>query len=378
MKAIINGRIITPDLVLDHKVLVFDDKIIGIFDEIPTECDVIDANGLYVSPGLIDVHIHGCMGFDVMDDHEEAIKVMSERIAKNGITSFLPTTMTMGQMQIFKALDYVRHFMSEDLDGATVLGAHLEGPFINAQYKGAQNEDFIATPSWEFIHDYADVIKLLTYAPECDKGLVFTNAVMSSDAKIALSIGHSAASYSDACAAIAHGCRHVTHMFNAMTPLNHRDPGIVGAALMHDVFVELIADKVHVTPELFQFMLDNKGSDQIVLVTDSMRAGCMEDGDYDLGGQAVCVKCGAARLHDGTLAGSVLNLNDAVRNFYENCNVNLPDAVKMASLNPARSIGVDSYKGSLEIGKDADIVLFDSDFRCRMTIIKERVVFTDM
>ena len=375
MKAIVNGRIITPNSILEDKVLVFDEKIIGIFDEAPSECDVIDADGLYVSPGLIDVHIHGCMGFDTMDDNHEAIKVISEQIVKNGVTSFLPTTMTMGLEPISKALNHVRRFMSQNLEGARVLGAHLEGPFVNVQYKGAQNEDFIIAPNWEFVRDYADVIRLVTYAPECDTDFVFTNAVMASSANITLSIGHSAASFDEACSAIHRGCSHVTHMFNAMTPLNHRDLGVVGAALMKDVFVELIADKVHVSPDLFQFLLDNKGDDRIVLITDSMRAGCMADGDYDLGGQMVRVEDGAAKLHDGTLAGSVLSLNDAVRNFHDNCNVSLPVAVKMASLNPATSIGIDDKKGSLEIGKDADIALFDNNFHCQKTIVEGRIVF---
>lgn len=375
MKAIINGKIVTPNSILVNKVLVFDKVIIGVFDEPPSECAVIDANGLYISPGLIDVHTHGCIGFDVMDDTCEAVKVMSERIAKNGVTSFLPTTMTMGQACISKALNNIRGYMSQDLLGAQVLGAHLEGPFVNAQYKGAQNEDFIVAPNWEFVRDYADVIRLVTYAPECDIDFVFTKAVLGLDANITLSIGHSAAGYARACAAIEHGCSHVTHMFNAMTPLNHRDPGVVGAALMSDAFVELIADKIHVSPDLFQFVLNNKGEDRIVLITDSMRAGCMDDGDYDFGGQSVRVENGAARLSNGTLAGSVLNLNDAVRNFYEHSHVTLPTAIKMASSNPARSLGLDARKGSLETGKDADIALFDIDFICRMSLVGGRVVF---
>ena len=375
MKAIVNGKIITPNSILENKVLVFDKLIVGVFDVVPNECDVIDANGLYVSPGLIDVHIHGCMGFDVMDSDYNAIKVMSERIAKNGVTSFLPTTMTMDQKRICKSLDNIRTYMRQDLEGAQVLGAHLEGPFVNSRYKGAQNGDFIIVPCWEFIQNYIDVIRLVTYAPECDIDFVFTDAVLATKANIKLSIGHSAAKYTEACKAITRGCSHITHLFNAMSPLNHRDPGVVGAALMNDVFVELIADKVHVNPELFQFVLDNKGENKIVLITDSMRAGCMNDGDYDLGGQAVRVKDGAARLHDDTLAGSVLSLNDAVRNFYENSNASISSAIKMASLNPAKSIGMDNQKGSLEIGKEADIALFDSEFRCHMTIVQGRVVF---
>ena len=375
MKAIVNGKIVTPDAVLEGKVLIFDRVIVGIVDALPDGCEVIDANGMYVSPGLIDVHIHGCMGFDVMDSVCEAVKIVSESIVKNGVTSFLPTTMTMEQEDVFRALESVRRFMAEDLEGARVLGAHLEGPFVNVGYKGAQDERFVRVPSWDLVAGYADVIRVVTYAPECDEGFDFTNCVMDFDVDIRLSMGHSGASFGLAMEAIRRGCGHVTHLFNAMSPMNHRDPGVVGAALMSDVFVELIADNVHVSPDMYQFVFDNKGSDRVVLITDSMRAGGMEDGDYDLGGQAVRVSDGVARLEDGTLAGSVLCLNDAVRNFYKGCDVSISDVFKMASLNPAKSIGVDGCKGSLEIGKDADIALFDGDFRCRMTICEGRVVF---
>ena len=377
MKAIINGKIMSRNKVLENKVLIFNEQIMGLEDEAPLNCEVIDAKGLYVSPGLIDVHIHGSCGFDTMDDDPLAIKHISQCIAKKGVTSFLPTTMTMEAEAIYKALEHVRYWMNQPLEGATVLGAHLEGPFINETFKGAQPAAHMIKPSFDFIKDYLDVIKLITYAPELDENHYFTKKVKAKT-KITLSMGHTNASYEEAVSAFACGCSHVTHLFNGMRPLNHREPGAVGAALSQDVFCELIADMIHVNPGLYQFVLHNKGRDKVVLITDSMRAGCMKDGHYDLGGQPVRVKNGVARLEAGSLAGSVLTLNQGVHNFYRHTDTTIVDAVHMAALNPAKSLGISHRKGSLELGKDADIALFNDEFSCFLTICEGRVVYNEM
>lgn len=374
MYAIVNGKIITPDEVVENKVLLFDKKIIGISDEVPTNHEVIDAMGCYVSPGLIDVHVHGSCGADTMDQSVEAIQTISEGIVKNGVTAFLPTTMTMSPKDIYGALDVIRECMNKELNGAKVMGAHMEGPFINAIYKGAQPEQYIVKPSYKFIEEYTDVIKLVSYAPEMDDNYAFTKEVKEKT-DITLSIGHTNATYDQAIEAINHGVSHVTHLFNAMTPLNHREPGVVGAALTSHCYCEMIADKIHINKNLFQFVLDNKGKHKVVLITDSMRAGCMKDGKYDLGGQDVYVKDGAARLESGSLAGSVLTLNKAIYNFIENTNATINEAIHMATLNPAKSIGIDAFKGSLEIGKDADIAVFDEEMNCRLAISEGRIIF---
>jgi len=375
MKAIINGKIVTPTDVLESKVLVIHDgEIIEIADVAPVDADLIDAKGFIVAPGFVDVHIHGSMGADVMDGTVDAIKTIASGIARYGTTSFLPTTLTMAQADVYKSLEAVRNLQGEALVGAEVLGAHLEGPFINVKYKGAQNEAFVAAPDYEWIKDFSDVIKLVTYAPEMDPDFEFTKAVKA-ETGVTLSIGHSDASYELASRAIENGCSHMTHLFNAMTGLHHRDPGIVGAALIHDVFTELIADKVHVSEYLFQFLLDNKGEGRIVLITDSMRAGGMKNGVYDLGGQEATVKDGVARLVDGTLAGSVLTMNQAVRNFYEHTDATLFEVIRLASLNPATSIHVSDRKGSLEVGKDADIIFLDDAFNCHLTLVRGEVVY---
>ena len=375
MKAIVNGRIIIPNEVLENKVLVIGlGKIISITDVAPANAEIIDARGLIIAPGFVDIHIHGSMGADVMDGTVDAIRVISASIAQYGTTSFLPTTMTMSREDVYQSLDIIKSLQGKALAGAEVLGAHLEGPFINEKYKGAQNETSIISPDYRWIKDFSDVIKVITYAPEMDPDFKFTRQVKAETGAI-LSIGHSEANYELASKAIKCGCSHVTHLFNAMTGLHHRDPGIVGAALTHDVFTELIADTVHVSKHLFQFVLDNKGKDRIVLITDSMRAGCMKDGLYNLGGQVVHVKNGVARLADETLAGSVLTLNQAVHSFYRSTDATLSEAIGMASLNPATSIHVSDCKGSIEIGKDADIILLDDEFNCHLTFVKGEVVY---
>lgn len=377
MKAIINGKIITRSGVLENKVLVFNETIQQIQEEVPTDCHVIDSKGMYIAPGLIDVHVHGSCGADTMDQTKEAIEVISAGISKNGVTSFLPTTMTMSQEDIYGALEVIRLCMNQPLNGAKVLGAHMEGPFINAIYKGAQLDKYIIKPSYQLIENYTDVIKLVSYAPEMDENYSFTKEVKEKT-DITLSIGHTNATYNQAKEAFNCGCSHVTHLFNAMTSLNHREPGVVGAALTSDVFTELIADTIHVNQQLFQFVLDNKGKHKMVLITDSMRAGCMKDGVYDLGGQAVFVKDGAARLESGNLAGSVLMLNKAVYNFFKNTDLTIDEAIHMASLNPATSIGIANCKGSLEIGKDADISIFDEEMNCYLTIVEGREVYNQL
>lgn len=374
MKCIVNGKIILENDILENKVLVFDDKILDILDEAPKNCEIIDAKGKYVSPGFIDIHIHGNMGKDTMDATKEALTTIAKSIVRHGVTSFLPTTMTMDQESIYNALDAIKSLMGYGEDKAEILGAHLEGPFINQKYKGAQNESYIIEPSYEFIEKYKDVIKVITYAPEQDENFKFTKEVVK-NTDIALSIGHSKATFNQATEAINLGARNITHLFNAMTPLNHRNPGVVGAGLTSDVYCEIIADKIHISEGLFQFILDNKGEDKLILITDSIEAGGLEDGEYSLGGQKVTVKDSQARLESGALAGSVMPLNKMVYNFLNNTNLDIRKVVRLAAINPARSIGIDKTKGSIEIGKDADIILIDEDINCYMTINKGNIVY---
>ncbi|WML36929.1 N-acetylglucosamine-6-phosphate deacetylase [Clostridium sp. OS1-26] len=385
MRAIINGRVVLENCILEDKVVLFDTQIKGLINRIEfeknvnggsyDEIDIIDAKGSYVSPGFIDLHIHGSGGRDAMDGELEDLKIISQSIAQNGVTGFLPTTMTMSKEKIYKALDNIREGMKLDLGGAKVLGAHMEGPFINPKYKGAQKEDYIIEPNYNFINGYEDVIKIITLAPEKDNNSQFIRSVKE-NTNIVLSIGHSDATYEEAMESIEKGVSHATHLFNAMSPLNHRKPGVIGAVFNSNINCELIADKIHVHPGVFQTVVNIKGVDKVLLITDSMRAGCMKDGVSELGGQKVIVKDNSARLEDGTLAGSILTLNKAVKNMVENTNLNIYQAISMVSLNSAKDIGISDRKGSIEEGKDADIVIFDEEYNVSHTIVEGKTVFT--
>ncbi|EJE7233406.1 N-acetylglucosamine-6-phosphate deacetylase [Clostridium sporogenes] len=378
MKAIVNGKIIVGNEILENKVLLFEKKIIDILDRdnvcLSKNDYIIDAKGLYISPGFIDVHIHGSGGKDAMDGKIESIKVISNTIAKRGVTSFLPTTMTMAKEHIYKALDVIEQAMNMDLGGAKVLGAHLEGPFINPKYKGAQKVDFIKNPSFDFIKGYENVIKIITLAPEKDENFKFLKYIKE-NTDIVLSIGHSDATYEQAIAAIDNGISRATHIFNAMTPLNHRKPGIIGAIMNTDISCELIADNIHVHKGAINVLTKIKGKDKIILITDSMRAGCMNNGIWELGGQKVIVKNGSARLEDNTLAGSILTLDNAIKNMKNNIDASLCEIISMVTINPAKDINIYDKKGSIEKGKDSDIVIFDKDINIRMTIVEGNIVY---
>ncbi|AVQ37460.1 N-acetylglucosamine-6-phosphate deacetylase [Clostridium botulinum] len=378
MKAIVNGKIIVGNEILENKVLLFEKKIIDILDRdnvcLSKNDYIIDAKGLYISPGFIDVHIHGSGGKDAMDGKIESIKVISNTIAKRGVTSFLPTTMTMAKEHIYKALDAIEQAMNMDLGGAKVLGAHLEGPFINPKYKGAQKVDFIKNPSFDFIKGYENVIKIITLAPEKDENFKFLKDIKE-NTDIVLSIGHSDATYEQAMVAIDNGISRATHTFNAMTPLNHRKPGIIGAIMNTNISCELIADNIHVHKGAINVLTKIKGKDEIILITDSMRAGCMKNGIWELGGQKVIVKDGSARLEDNTLAGSILTLDRAVKNMKNNIDASLCEIISMVTINPAKDINIYDKKGSIEKGKDSDIVIFDKDINIRMTIVEGDIVY---
>ena len=374
MKAIINGRILLPDQEISGKALLFDTQIRGLADveTARRECDtVIDAQGAYVSPGLVDVHIHGYLGEDTSDGSEDGVRKMARGLLANGVTSFLPTTMTVPFEEIDRALCVVRSLMPQsreaDFDGAEILGAHAEGPFINPSKKGAQAETAILAPDADKLLPYADVVRVVSMAPEMEGGIACVRKLAPA---MAVSVGHTGATYDIALKAFEAGADHVTHTFNAMTALNHRDPGVVGAALTTDkAYCELIADTFHIHPGLFSLLARAKG-DHLVLISDCTRAGGLSDGEYTLGGQPIFVKGIECRLADGTIAGSVLRLNNAVKNLYEHTDLPVYAAVNCASLYAARSIRRGDAKGSLEAGKDADITLFDDTFTAQKTFVR--------
>ena len=376
MKAIINGRIILKDSMIEDGALLFSDVIEGVvpMDEIPEGAEVIDACGGYVAPGLIDIHIHGYLGKDVCDGEEESIRVISEGLIKNGVTGYLPTTMTEDMAVIRKALNVLRSLKEESKSwkGSTILGAHAEGPFISAAKKGAQDPKYILKPDAAFVKEYADIIKIITLAPEEDTETFDAIREMVKDTDVVVSMGHTSADYDTALKATKNGVKHATHLFNAMTPMAHRAPGVVGAVFNSDVSCEVIADTFHVSAALYDMLWKLKGR-KLCFITDCLPAGGLPYGEYTLGGQKIIYNDIVCRLEDGTVAGSVLPLNEGVWNVYQNSQIPLWECVNGASLNPATAIGLSDTKGSLEVGKDADIIITDGEFEVVKTIIKGEI-----
>ncbi len=372
MKAIINGKIILKDRVVEDKVLLYSDVIEGVVtpEQIPADAEIIDANGGYVSPGLIDIHIHGYLSKDVCDGEEESIRTIAGGIVKNGVTGFLPTTMTVDMAVIRKAPEVCRNLKEESKSwaGSAILGCHAEGPFISESKKGAQDPKYILKPDAKFVKEYADIIKIITLAPECDTEDFAAIREISRDTDVVISMGHTSADYDTAMASTTAGVKHVTHLFNAMTPLAHRAPGVVTAAFNSDVTTEVIVDTFHVNSCFYDLLYKIKGR-KLCFITDCLPAGGLPYGEYTLGGTKIIYRDIVCRLEDGTVAGSVLPLNKGVWNVYTNSNIPLNECVNGATLNPATAIGVDDRKGSLDVGKDADIIITDDSFNVLKTII---------
>ena len=375
MKAIIHGTIVMPDGERRGKALLYTNRIIGLAEEaeaLERADDIFDAEGRYVVPGLVDVHIHGYGGADVSDDDPDGVRRMAQCLLQNGVTSFLPTTLTVAWDRLAGICGHMRALRTEstrpDFPGAEILGIHLEGPFINPDYKGAQNPAYILAPDAERVLPFADIIRVLTLAPEMPGAGNFIETIRQKTT-IALSMGHTGATFDQAMAAADRGVTRVTHLFNAMTQMVPRQPGVVGAALSSDLYTELIADTFHVSAGLFPLLVKAKGR-RLVLITDALRAAGMPDGEYENGGQAFVLKGVECRLRDGTIAGSVLRLNQAVKNLRDYGGITLAEAIRAASLNAAASAGLAQSKGSLEAGKDADIVLMDTDCQVWQTIVR--------
>lgn len=381
------GRVLTPDAEISDGVVIIDggriayvgaavdSPLIASSDEIE-----IDANGGIVCPGFIDMHVHGGGGADTMDGTDEALRVMARTHAKYGTTALLPTTVTAPHDTLLEVAAAVRRAVGTDTGGAQVLGLHLEGPYINPKRAGAHNPDHMRLPTRHELEQLYEAAgsswRVVTMAPEVLGAHAATRWLVERGVRVA--IGHTDATYEQAMAAVSAGARHATHLFNAMRGWHHREPGCIGAILdRDDVAAELIADGLHVHPAAIRVVLRCKGPERAVLVTDCMRARDMPDGEYRLGDVMVTVRDGQARLQDGlTLAGSLLTMADGVRLLVQQVGVSLADAVRMAASSPARALGVDHVKGTLEAGKDADVVVFDQDLTVRATIVAGRVVYS--
>ncbi|MGM0435631.1 MAG: N-acetylglucosamine-6-phosphate deacetylase [Bacillota bacterium] len=366
-----NARIITPETVLQNHSLILEDGYIkGIVppSNLIKVQKVIDAKGAYLAPGLFDIHQHGNSGYDVMDASPEALESIAAHNLEKGVTSFLATVMTASdesmRASIENAVDFSNHQTIEDAL-STMEGIYLEGPFFSEVKRGAQPKLDLRLPDRALLKDYLDLsnglIKVVSLAPEIKNAQNVIDLV--TERHVVGAIGHTDATYDETLAAVEQGMSLATHMFNGMRGFSHREPGALGGVL-HDprVYGELVVDNVHLHPVAVDLALRSKGAEKIVLISDAMRATGLEDGTYELAGQTVNVVHGKATLPDGTLAGSTLDLIDAVRTMVDKHSVPVHAAFNMASLNPAKALNMDVTIGSIESGKRADFLLLGENF----------------
>ena len=378
----INAHVYTPDQVHEPGWLLTEGariRLIGSGQPPPlldgTATRMIDAAGLHLLPGFIDLHAHGACGCDTMDASPAALHAMAQFYAQQGVTSFLPTTWTASHEDTARALDVITELTGRVPEGATILGAHMEGPYLNADKSGAQASQHIRRADPIEVRALLDQnhVRLVALAPEFPENMWLIEECVRRG--ITVSAAHTAATYQQMMIAVEHGLRQATHTFNAMTGLGHREPGAVGAVMTSaHIRAELIADNIHVHPATMNVLVKVKGPDRVILVTDAIRGAGRPDGEYKVDQRTMTVHDGAARLPDGTLAGSVLTMDRALRNIMAATGLPLRDAWPMTSWNAARSIGVAQTKGSLEVGKDADLVLINSTLQLIMTVVEGDVV----
>jgi N-acetylglucosamine-6-phosphate deacetylase len=348
----------------------------GIAPQFDGAIERIDGSGLTTLPGFIDVHVHGSAGHDTMDATPAALAALAGFYATHGVTGFLATTMTGSGEAIRQALENGAACVGPFEDGATLLGVHLEGPYLNVQMKGAQAGRDIRTADPAEYRPWLDlnVIRQVTVAPEFPENHAFIRDCVARG--IVVSMGHTAATFDEVRQAVDLGVRQATHTFNAMTPVHHRTVGTAGAVLsMDEIACELITDTIHVHPAILKMAIRAKGIDRIVAITDAIRGAGMPDGQYDLGGQLVTVCDGMATIDGGSLAGSTLTMDRGLRNILAATGLSLSEAWPMTSANAAAQLGIADRKGRLAVGHDADIVLLDHENNVRLTIAEGRVVY---
>lgn len=378
-----NAKIVLKDRVIEGDILTADGIIRDIIDrKSPVKAETlevensIDLDGKYVVPGFIDVHIHGSNGADAMDGTAEALKTISSYIATKGTTKFLATTLTSSKEELINVLKIAADLQNKELDGATIFGVHMEGPYFDIEYKGAQNEKYMKPATEKEIKDYLDVkpglVKMMSLSPHTEQSIETVKFLKENG--VIVSVGHSAAKFNDVMKAVDAGLSHSTHTFNGMRGINHREPGVAGAVLISDkINAEVIFDKVHIHPEIVRLMIKAKGTDKVVCITDAMAATGLPNGDYKLGELDVYVKDGEARLKSNdSLAGSVLTLDKAFRHVIE-LGYPIYEAVKLTSTNAAVEFGLNA--GAIEVGKEADFAILDDSYNVDMTIVNGNIKY---
>ncbi len=378
--ALVGGKIVTPFRVVKNgAILIKDDRIyeIGETDEINfgDDTEVIDVSGNIIAPGFVDLLVHGGAGRGFSDEDEDSIQIISDYFLSQGSTTMMASLHAKPKQQLLNDFRRLARYIKANPD-SNIKGIHMEGPYLNPEYKGAMNEEYLWEPSIESFLEMYDAsdgfLKIMTIAPELPGALEVIREA--SFRGVICSIGHSTASYEEIVKAIDHGAMHVTHMFNAMKPMHHRHPSLMTAALLREELkIELIADTFHVHPAMMELLLKFKTPKNIVLITDSIRAGGMHEGEYHFSDQKVFLKDNIATLADGTLAGSTLTLNRAVKNLIDTTEVKITDAFRMSSLNGSKVIG--AGRGILAAGKIADIVVLNENFDVEMTLIAGEIRF---
>lgn len=379
------ATVLTPTQTLTRSTVVASDdgriSYIGPMEDAPrVDGERLDLRGRFVIPGFINIHVHGGNGitFGNMDALEEDLENYSRWAAQNGVSGFLISIMAPTGDELTRMIEAYVPIFERGVSGAEALGIHLEGPFMNVEKKGAQNPKWIHDPDLEeakgFLKAGQGWIHQVTIAPELPGAKEV--AALFRQAGVVNAVAHSAADYDIAREAFLGDWTHVTHTFNAQTGLHHRKPGLVGAVMnMDDITAELIADEIHVHPGAMKVLVRAIGTDRVVLITDGMEAAGLPEGDYHLLGHEISVRDGAARMADGTLAGSAAVLNQCVRNIHKDVDVSLIDAVKMATLNPARAMGFSNRLGSIALGKDASLTVIDKDVNVYLTMVQGRIVY---
>lgn len=342
-------------------VIVRDGRFVHATGEQPADEEVVDARDLMMIPGLVDIHFHGCKGADMCDGTKEALDVIMDYEASVGVTSVCPATMTIPRDELLTVMKNAGAYSYHG--GAHLVGINMEGPFISPSKKGAQAAENIMHCDYEYFCQLQEaaggLIKLVDIAPEEPGAMEFIDEVKG---KVVVSLAHTASDYDTARKAIEHGASHATHLYNAMPPMNHRNPGVIGAVRdSSECHVELICDGVHIHPSVIRATYAMFGEERIILISDSMRATGLEDGEYTLGGQPVKVRGNLATLHDGTIAGSATNLMDCLRFVVREVGIPLETAVMCATANPAREIGIFDEVGSITAGKRADFILLNQN-----------------
>ncbi len=376
-----NVKIISPYEVLHgFGIKIKDGKIVDLNLEHlleDTGQEVIDGGGNYLSPGFIDIHNHGNSGYDVMDTTEQALDKMGEFHLSNGVTSYLGTIITSSYDDMMRAIENIVDYKNK-ANISNLLGIHLEGPFFDIGKKGAQPEEFIKLPDIDDIENMLELskgkLKMLSLAPELKGALEIIEKLKNNN--VAVAMAHTNSTFESAKKAIDHGITIATHLYNGMRSFNHREPGVIGASLTDDrVYCELIYDRIHLHDAAVNIALKMKGFDKIILVSDAMMAAGLEDGEYQLGNQKVYVKEGAARLASGNLAGSTLNLQEAVYNMVKFLDLPIHEVVKMATLNPAKAINMVREIGSIRVGKRADLIIFDDNIEIKHAIVGGNLIW---